>query len=198
MPLCILGALSPPTLCDPMDCSSPGCSVRGILQARMLEWVAISFPRGSSQPRDGTLVSHIAGRLFTIWATREVLIRELQISNRATHLLECLKSKHWQHYAGEDVEQHECVFTAYGNTKWYSHFGKILQQFHTELNLLLPHNPAVTFLGIYQMSWKLVHTKTWNKDVYRNLIHNCQHWEATKMFFSRWKEKQTGYIQTME
>ena len=80
MPLCILGALSPPTLCDPMDCSSSGCSVRGILQTRMLEWVAISFPRGSSQPRDGTLVSHIAGRLFTIWATREVLIRELQIN----------------------------------------------------------------------------------------------------------------------
>ena len=60
------------TLCDPMDCSLPGSSVHGIFQARVLEWVAISFSKGSSQPRDGTRVSHIAGRCFTIWATREV------------------------------------------------------------------------------------------------------------------------------
>ena len=59
------------TLCDPMDCSPPGSSVHGILQARILEWVAIPFSRGSSQPRDGTQVSCIAGRFFTIWATRE-------------------------------------------------------------------------------------------------------------------------------
>ena len=54
-----------PTLCDPMDCSPPGSSVHGILQARILEWVAISFSRGSSQPRDRTQVSHTAGRFFT-------------------------------------------------------------------------------------------------------------------------------------
>ena len=59
------------TLCDPMDYSPPGSSVHGILQARILEWVAIPFSRGSSQPRDQTLVSCIAGRFFTIWATRE-------------------------------------------------------------------------------------------------------------------------------
>ena len=52
------------TLCDPMDCSLPGSSVHGILQARVLEWVAISFSRGSSQPRDQTQVSHTAGRRF--------------------------------------------------------------------------------------------------------------------------------------
>ena len=44
-----------PTICNPMDCTPPGCSVRGILQTRILEWVAISSSRGSSQPRDGTL-----------------------------------------------------------------------------------------------------------------------------------------------
>ena len=60
-----------PTLCDPMDCRLPGSSVHGIFQARVLEWVAISFSRGSSQPRDWTQVSHIAGRRFTVWATRE-------------------------------------------------------------------------------------------------------------------------------
>ena len=43
-----------PNLCDPMDCSPPGSSVHGILQARILEWVVISFSRGSSQPRDQT------------------------------------------------------------------------------------------------------------------------------------------------
>ena len=49
------------TLWDPMDCSLPGFSVHGILQARVLEWVTISFSRGSSQPKDRTQVSHIAG-----------------------------------------------------------------------------------------------------------------------------------------
>ena len=61
-----------PTLCDPMNCSLPGSSIHGILQARVLEWVAISFSRGSSRPRDRTWVSCIVGRCFTIWATREV------------------------------------------------------------------------------------------------------------------------------
>ena len=61
------------TLCDPMDCSLPGSFVDGIFQARILEWVVISFSRGSSQPRDRTQVFCTAGRLFTIWATREIL-----------------------------------------------------------------------------------------------------------------------------
>ena len=53
-------------LCDSMDCSPPGSSVHGIPQAGILEWVAISFSRGSSQPRDQTQVSCIAGRFFSI------------------------------------------------------------------------------------------------------------------------------------
>ena len=52
------------TLCDPMDCSLPGSSVHGIFQATILEWAAISFSRGSSQPRDQTEVSRIVGRCF--------------------------------------------------------------------------------------------------------------------------------------
>ena len=66
-------AQSCPTLCDPMDCSLPGSSVHGIFQAIVLEWIAISFSRGSSRPRGWTLVSHIVDRCFTAWATREVL-----------------------------------------------------------------------------------------------------------------------------
>ena len=60
-------SLSRVRLCDPMDCSLPGSSVHGIFQAIELEWVGISFSRGSSQPRDRTRVSHIVGRCFTIW-----------------------------------------------------------------------------------------------------------------------------------
>ena len=56
------------TLCNPMDCRLPGSSVHGIFQARVLEWVAISFSRGSSWPRDRTQVSHIVGKHFTVWA----------------------------------------------------------------------------------------------------------------------------------
>ena len=54
-----------------MECSPLGSSVHGNYQARILEWVAIPFSRGSSLPRDGTQVAHIAGGFFVIWATRE-------------------------------------------------------------------------------------------------------------------------------
>ena len=55
-----------------MDYNLPGSSVHGIFQARVLEWVAISFSRGSSWPRDQTQVSHVVGRRFTISATKEI------------------------------------------------------------------------------------------------------------------------------
>ena len=54
------------TLYDPMDCSPTGSSVHGILQARIIEWAAIPFSKGSSQPRDQTWVSCIKDRFFTI------------------------------------------------------------------------------------------------------------------------------------
>ena len=69
--VCVLVAQLCPILCDPMDCSPPGSSVRGILQARILEELAIAFSRGSSQPGDRTQVSCITGGFFTVWATRE-------------------------------------------------------------------------------------------------------------------------------
>ena len=56
-----------------MDCSPPGSSVQGILQARILQWVAIRFSKGSSWPRGLTQVSHTEGRSFNIWAIREAL-----------------------------------------------------------------------------------------------------------------------------
>ena len=76
-----------------MDCSPPGCSVHGILHARIPKWVARRSSRGSSQSRDGTQIFFIGGRFFTIWATREVkvhynglvsaLTRSLEAKNRA-------------------------------------------------------------------------------------------------------------------
>ena len=65
----VLVLQSCPTLCDPTDCSLPGFSVHGILQVRIPEGIAIPFSRGTSQPRDWTLISCLAGRFFTIWAT---------------------------------------------------------------------------------------------------------------------------------
>ena len=59
-------AQSCPTLCNPMDCSLPGSAIYGIFQARVLEWVAISFSRGSSRSGDRTQVSHIAARRFNL------------------------------------------------------------------------------------------------------------------------------------
>ena len=69
--MCVLVAQSCPTLCNSMDCSPPGSCIHRILQARILEWVAISFSRSTFLPRDWTRVSWTAGRFFTIWATRE-------------------------------------------------------------------------------------------------------------------------------
>ena len=67
----VLVTQSSPKFCNPMVCSPSGSSVHSISQARILEWAVIPFFRGSSRPRDRTQVSHIAGRFFTVWATRE-------------------------------------------------------------------------------------------------------------------------------
>ena len=84
-----------PALCNPMDCSPSGSSVHGILQTRILEWVAILFSRESSWPRDQTRVSCIAGRFFTVWATREaqgaMQILEREVQNIACKYLEMVK-----------------------------------------------------------------------------------------------------------
>ena len=91
---------SGPTLCDPMDCSHLGYSVHGIFQARVLDWVAISFSRGPSWPRDRTRVSRTVGRRFTVWATRErlmtsgfknclailIILQFSQINKKTTHI----------------------------------------------------------------------------------------------------------------
>ena len=71
----VLVSQSFPTLCNPMDCSPPGSYVHGILQATILEWVAILFSRGSSQPGDRTQVSCIAD----IWAIKKYSVIVLKV-----------------------------------------------------------------------------------------------------------------------
>ena len=67
----VLVVQSCPTLCNPIDCSLPGSSVHGIIQARILEWVSMLFSRGSSQSRDWAQASCTAGAFFTLWVTRK-------------------------------------------------------------------------------------------------------------------------------
>ena len=82
-----------PTLCDPMDCSPPGSSVHGILQTRILEWVTTLSSRGSSWPRDRTWIFCIAGRLFTVWATRNWCFRTVVLEKTLESPLDCKEIK---------------------------------------------------------------------------------------------------------
>ena len=109
-----------PSLCGTMDCSLPGFSIHGIFQARVLEWGAISFSRGPSWPRDRTRVSRIAGRRFTLWATREA---------PQTDLLYC-HPKDWLYQALVRICKVDIsICSIVGNVMWYNYFGKQLNIF---------------------------------------------------------------------
>ena len=96
---CALIAQSCLTLCDPVDCSPPASSVHGISQARILEWIAISFSRESFQPRDQTRLSCvfcIAGGFFTLSVIREVVFYSQQVFKNFVFLkIKRTKSKYW-------------------------------------------------------------------------------------------------------
>ena len=97
--VCLLVAQLGTTLCDSMDCSLPGSSVHGILQARTLEWVAIYFSRGFSRLRDQTQVSCTAGRFFSIWAIQLgfCLNRKVDLTS-------------WSYWRNVDHQQNKSVF----------------------------------------------------------------------------------------
>ena len=96
-------AQSCPTLCDPVDCNLLGLSVHGIFQARILEWIAISFSRGSSRPRDRTQVSRIGGRRFNLWATREVNYRTIALISRASKVMLKILQARLQQYVNHEL-----------------------------------------------------------------------------------------------
>ena len=87
---------------QPVNCSPPGPSVHGILQARILEWVAISFSRGSSRPRNRTQVSHIAGRPFNLCAAREALKYKNTVSQKTSKISREERKPGWKK-KGEEV-----------------------------------------------------------------------------------------------
>ena len=95
-----LNAMSFPTLSDPMDCSLSGSSVHGILQVRILEWVAISFSRGSSQYRDWTWVSCIAGRFFIDLCIYIYIYRYMHI-----YIKLCIWTKLWTSPIAQSVKK---------------------------------------------------------------------------------------------
>ena len=84
--MCVKSLQLCPTLCDPMYYSLPGSSVHGILQARILEWVAMPSSTGSSSPRDPicvSCISHIGRQILYHWATREILIWRQEHSKKS-------------------------------------------------------------------------------------------------------------------
>ena len=92
-----------PALYNTLDCSPPGSSVHGIYQARILKWIAISFSRGSSQPRDWTsvfCVSCNAGRFFTCWAIREPLLTWYINVNTYLNTMQKYQSKCLRYFKG--------------------------------------------------------------------------------------------------
>ena len=144
-----------PTLCDPMDCSPPVSSVHGIFQARVVEWVAISFSRGSSQPRDWTQVSSIVGRCFTLWTTREVLKK---ISKRKS--LSC-------------VSLFVTPWTSPGQNTGMSSLSLLQEIFSTQgLNPGLLHCRQI----LYQLSQKGSPTGIWGRFLVWNCLLRESHW----------------------
>ena len=170
-------AQSCPTLCNPMDCGLPGSSVHGILQARILEWVAIPFSKGSSWPRDWTQVSHIAGRFFTIWATTEaqIYLLLLLLLSRFSRVQLC---------ATPSTVAHQAPPSLLVACKILLHLLRTVWQFLTKpnsLNYITQHMHSLIFI---QTNWNLMSTQK-PANIFRNLIDNYQNLEATKISFNR-------------
>ena len=103
-PICVYSSLHCIGLCNSMDCNPPGSSVHGLLQTRILEWVAILFSKGSSWPRDWTWVSCIASSFFTVWATREARDFLCVLSLVLPIFLTYLLSLHYLDFLGQNSQ----------------------------------------------------------------------------------------------
>ena len=110
-----------------MNCSLPGSPVHGILQARILEWVAIPFSRGSSQGRDQTQVSCVAGRFFTVWATREYIPAHLVEHKQKDHHPKIQEQEFWQIWGQEVL----CVPDPYHRIKVVGSETLVMDLFHS-------------------------------------------------------------------
>ena len=112
---CCLVARLCPTLCSPTDCSPPGFSVCGISQVRILKWIAISFSKGCSQPRDWTSLSYIGRQILYHWAT--------QVTPDNNHAnTEELAADPWPHGLKSVGRGRGGTVEATGNHTWSNHF----------------------------------------------------------------------------
>ena len=144
-----------------MDCSPPGSSVHEILQARILEWVAIPFSRGSSQPRDQTWVSCIVGRFITIWATREAFKSFLEnVLNSHSESVSVHASEHqWKEY----------INYGYSSQGTYRHLYILLVYFISLVRVILSYQDGDlrsnlwfrSFLGWKHGKWSCVVHGLW-------------------------------------
>ena len=132
-----------PTLCNPMDCSPLGSSGHGILQARILEWIDISFSRGSSQPRDWTHISCIADRWFYHLCSIKTLSR-----TPSTMLNRSGKSRH------------PCLFPVLGERNFlFSPLSMILACFFFCFSVFLNHMIFIKFRKVPSTSGMSIHNK---------------------------------------
>ena len=167
----VLVAQSCPTLCDPMDCSPPGSSVHEIFQARILEWVAISFSRGSSQPRDWTWVSCTAGRFFTNWATREAMYMK--------SIVLIIIAKSWkQHNVHQLMNNKNVAFPYNGRLishrkEWSSDTCNYMDEPQKHDNLRKPHTKGHTLYHLHEMFKIGKSTETESKFVFQGMGSDC-------------------------
>ena len=155
------------TLCDPMD-----YTVHGILQARILEWEAFPFFRGSSQPRDQTQISYIAGRFFTSWVTREAQVsEEMQVkTNNPTLVRMTIIKKSTDNKCWRGCGEREPSYTVGGNVKkQYGGSLKTLRKDRTTSPI-----PAHIISGKNHNLKRYVHPS-----VQCSMVYNSQDTEAT-------------------
>ena len=180
--------------CDPMDCRPPGSSVHGIFQAKIVEWIAISFSRGSSRPEPRSPALQADSLPTELWGKPNGGKSEWP------------SSKHLQPInAGEHVEKMEPSYTVTGNSNWNSHYQEQDVDFLKILGRFLENtrNKAT----IWPCNLTNVHTPWENHNskshiypsVHCSTIYNIQDLEVTWMSLNRWMDKEAViYIYTME
>ena len=94
-----------PTLCNPMDCILPGSSLHGILQARILEWVSISFSRGPSQPRDWTCISCIGRQILCHWSHLGSMTNHKYLLNKQISEWKIIELHFWLYFSSVNSVQ---------------------------------------------------------------------------------------------
>ena len=110
------------TLCNPMSYSPPGFSVHGVLQARILEWVCLSFLQGIFLTQSSKLVPCSAGRFFTIWATREAQGKAIRSHKKRCHCFHCNQidiEGHKNSFHWNKIWQFLCIKSGLSQTGWH-------------------------------------------------------------------------------